>query len=156
MTGSAAHLLPIIAEKLLLVSLVAILAFKIGVIRSDLTLREINRLARAGNWYGAVFIAIIFFGPVRSFYAAGAWFARAEGTLFWMNFGAMSFLGLLSVLPTLKIAAWQREVKKFATSTPCAEDVLLVQRWLWLEVAGFIALFVLAIVASHGGGFSPE
>ena len=143
-----------VVHHFLVFALGALLAIKIVSVRPELAARDIDRLARIDAWYAALIAAIPAVGLSRVLLIVGGWNRYSGNIFFWAELSSFLAIGALSVTPTLTISRWRRDVHKFATSTPCLEDVLMVRRYLWLEVVTLAVAVVFAAAMARGYGIA--
>jgi uncharacterized membrane protein len=103
MNYAAADLHLAIAHHLLIFLLAGILAFEIGVIRLTMTGADINRVGRVDAWYGILALAIVAVGFSRAIFAAKGWGYYSINGFFWAKMAAFAAVGLLSIVPTVRI-----------------------------------------------------
>ena len=83
-------------------ALIGLLGAEFAVIRSDMTARDVKRLAALDIAYGITFAAILVIGLLRVFFGLkGADFYLAN-VFFWTKVGAFLLAALLSVVPTIR------------------------------------------------------
>jgi putative membrane protein len=140
-----------IAHHLLIFLLAGVLAFEVAVIRPELTAAQIQRLSRVDIWYGILAGLILAVGFSRVTFAAKGWDYYAHNYFFWAKLGTFALVGLLSVVPTLRILRWRRNIAANPSALPSTGEISTVQRFLWLEVIGLG--FVLAFAASMARGY---
>jgi putative membrane protein len=152
MNFAAADLHLAIAHHLLIFLLAGILAFEIGVIRLTMTGADINRVGRVDAWYGILALAIVAVGFSRAIFAAKGWGYYSINGFFWAKMAAFAAVGLLSIVPTVRIISWRRTLAKNAAFAPAAGDILKVRRFLWAEVAFFALIPACAAAMARGYG----
>ncbi|HEY0104629.1 MAG TPA: DUF2214 family protein [Rhizomicrobium sp.] len=145
MSHPQADLVLAVAHHLLAFCFAGTLAFEIAVATPDLTAPGIRRLARAAACGGVLWIALPAVGFSRAVLAAKGWDFYSANPFFWAALAAFAAVLLLAIVTAVEIGRWRRDTKKFATSTPCREDVLAVRRLLWLEAAALAPVLVLAV-----------
>jgi hypothetical protein len=86
-------------------------------------------------------------GFSRAIYAAKGWAYYEANGFFWAKIAAFATVGLLSIIPTIKIIRWRRALTADPAFLPAAPDIGGVRRYLWAEVAlfAFIPVFAAAI-----------
>lgn len=141
-----------IAHHLLIFAIAAIIAFELGVIRINLTSRDIARLARVDLWYCVLAGAIIAVGFTRAVFAAKGWAYYSVNLLFWAKIGTFAIIGLLSIAPTLAIMRWRKGLAANPGFLPTPEQIGKVRRFLWAEVALFALLPIFAAAMTRGYG----
>jgi len=97
-----------IAHHLLFLLLAGVLAFEIGVVRSNMDREDILRVARVDIWYGALAGAIILVGFLRAIFAAKGWAYYSVNLFFWAKVGAFAVVGVLSIMPTTEFIRWRK------------------------------------------------
>lgn len=140
-----------IAHHFLIFLLAGVLAFEIAVIRPELTQAQILRLSRVDIWYGILAGLIVAVGFSRATFAAKGWAYYSHNYFFWAKVASFAIVGLLSIMPTLRIIRWRRDATATPSTLPTARDIANVQRYLWLEVIGLG--FVLAFAATMARGY---
>jgi len=76
-----------IAHHLLFLLLAGVLAFELGVVRSNMDRQDILRVARVDVWYGVLAGAIILVGFSRAIFAAKGWAYYSVNLFFWAKLG---------------------------------------------------------------------
>ena len=116
-------------------ALIGLLGAEFAVIRSDMTARDVKRLAALDIAYGITFAAILVIGLLRVFFGLkGADFYLAN-VFFWTKVGAFLLAALLSVVPTIRFILWRRALAKNPAALPSAPDVRGTRRWMAGEAA---------------------
>ena len=92
-----------IVHHLLIFLLAGILAFEVGVIRQNIKRDDILRVARVDIWYGILAGAIVAVGFSRAIFAAKGWAYYSVNGFFWAKIAAFAAVGLLSIMPTVRI-----------------------------------------------------
>jgi putative membrane protein len=141
-----------IGHHLLIFLLAGILAFEVGVIRQNMNRQDIIRVARVDIWYGIVAALIIIVGFSRAIFAAKGWAYYSVNGFFWAKIVAFAVVGLLSIIPTIRIIRWRQSVQADAVFAPAAADISRVRRLLWAEVAFFALLPIFAAAMARGYG----
>ena len=141
-----------IAHHLLIFLLAGILAFEIGVIRLTMTSADILRVGKVDIWYGILAGLIIVVGFSRAIFAAKGWGYYSVNMFFWAKMICFAIVGLLSIMPTMRIIQWRRALANKAGFTPAADDIRSVRHYLWAEVVffAFIPAFAAAMARGYG------
>ncbi|MDP9901084.1 DUF2214 family protein [Variovorax ginsengisoli] len=105
-------------------------------------------LARLDMGYGVLAGLVLLAGAARVIWGAKGWAFYTGNSLFWAKLACFAVIGLLSVVPTLRILRWRK-----ATHLPSAEEVRAVHRWMGLQLALLPLLLVLASLMAHGIGY---
>ena len=141
-----------IAHHLLIFLLAGILAFEIGVIRLTMTATDIVRAGRVDIWYGIIAALIIVVGFSRAIFAAKGWAYYSVNLFFWAKMACFAVVGLLSIMPTMRIIQWRRTLADKESFAPAGDDIRSVRRYLWAEVVFFAFIAAFAAVMARGYG----
>lgn len=141
-----------ILHDLLIFLLAGVLAFEVGVIRPGMKSEDILRVSRVDSWYGILAAAILVVGFSRAIYAAKGWAYYETNGFFWAKIAAFAVVGLLSIVPTVRIIRWRRALGADAAFVPGAQEIADVRRYLWAEVVffAFIPAFAAAMARGYG------
>lgn len=141
-----------ILHHLLIFPLAGVLAFEVGVIRPGMKSEDILRVSRVDSWYGILAAAILVVGFSRAIYAAKGWAYYETNGFFWAKIAAFAVVGLLSIVPTVRIIRWRRALGADAAFVPGAQEIADVRRYLWAEVVffAFIPAFAAAMARGYG------
>jgi putative membrane protein len=127
-------------------ALVAALVVEMVLMRGELSPTAVRKLARWDMIYGISAGALLAIGLLRVFYfekGAGYYFHNAP---FLAKLGLFLGVGLLSIYPTLKLAAWKKQA-------PDPASVAAVRRVLHIELAGIVVILLCAALMADGIGF---
>lgn len=139
-----------IVHHLLVFLLAGVLAFEVGVVRPSMKSEDIWRVSRVDNWYGILAAAIIVVGFSRAIYAAKGWAYYEVNGFFWAKIAAFAVVGLLSIMPTIRIIGWRRALKADAAFLPATPAIAGVRRYLWAEVTFFALIPAFAAAMARG------
>jgi putative membrane protein len=73
--------------------------------------------------------------------------------MFWAKIAAFGAVGLLSIRPTMRIAAWQKLLKADAAFVPQQDDIARLRRFMLAEVHVFALIPVFAAAMARGVGY---
>lgn len=73
--------------------------------------------------------------------------------MFWAKIAAFGAVGLLSVRPTLRIAAWQKRLKVDAAFVPQRDDIDTLRRIMLAEIQVFALIPIFAAAMARGVGY---
>jgi putative membrane protein len=135
---SYAHLLAIL-------TLVVFIAGEAALCRPEwLNAAVVERLVTVDRIYGIAAAAVLLTGLARVFLGAkgGAWYGT--NWLLWLKFGLFVAVGLMSIRPTLRFAAWRAALRADGRLPP-PDEVRQVRRWV-MRQAHVIPLIPLAAV----------
>jgi putative membrane protein len=136
-----------IVHGVLFFALAGLLAVEIVSVKPDLAARDIERSARIDMWHRPLIAAILAAVLARALFTDSGWVRHGANVFFWAEIVTFLAVAALSVAPAITIDRWRRDIRKFATSTPCLEDVFMVWRYLWLEAACLALVLVFAASA---------
>lgn len=140
-----------IAHHILVFSLAGLLATEYALVRTDITRSGLARLARVDSFYGAVSMAVILVGIGRVVFGVRGWEYYVYYPVFWFKMAAFLAIGLLSILPTMRILAWRR-ASDGRVDIPEAE-IRRVRRLLQAELAVLALVLVFAAAMARGVGY---
>ncbi len=72
--------------------------------------------------------------------------------MFWAKIAAFGLVGILSIRPTMRIAAWQKLLKADAAFVPPLDEIKRLRRILLVEVHVFGVIPVVAAAMARGIG----
>ena len=135
----------------LLVFLIAgLIAIEWALIRPGLNGQRVPLLARVDAAYGAAAMAVIGIGALRVYYGLKGWEFYVFNTMFWAKMAAFVTVGLISIVPTMRIARWRRAGHEWAV--PHAE-IDSVRSFLKVEIAVFALIPLFAAAMARGYGY---
>jgi putative membrane protein len=145
-------LLLAILHHLLVFTLAGILAAEWVLVRPGLSGAGIGLLARIDASFGGVAMAVILVGAGRVFFGLKGWEFYVFNTMFWAKMTAFVVVGLLSIVPTIRISGWRKAEADNGFAVPDAE-VRSVRSFIKAEVAVFALIPVLAAAMARGVGY---
>lgn len=107
----------------------------------------LQRLARLDLFYGALAVAMLLAGLARLLWGARGWSFHADNPVFWLKLGLFALIGLLSVVPTLRLLRWRRSAE-----LPAAGELRALRRWMSAELLLLPALLACASLMARGIG----
>ena len=141
-----------VAHHLLVFALLGVLVAERTLVGGQLAPRRIRQLGRLDGFYGLLALAIVVVGSIRvAFGGKGSEFYLSN-PVFWAKIGAFAAVGLLSIVPTMRILAWRRALVADHVFTPRPDDVRRVGRFLSIELFLFplIPAFAAAMAMGYG------
>jgi putative membrane protein len=145
-------LLLAIAHHLLIFTLFGLLVTEMVMLKPEMPRSVLTRLARIDTAYGIVAGLIIVIGFSRvHFGLKGAAFYESN-PIFWAKIASFVAIGLLSIVPTMRIIRWRRAAAADPTFRPDATAVAAVKRLMHYEGVGFIFVLVFAAMMARGIG----
>ena len=140
-------LLLAILHHLLVFSLAGLLAAEWVLVRPGLAGTNLELLAGIDRAYGAVAMAVIAIGAGRVFFGLKGWEFYVFNHMFWGKMTAFVAVALLSIIPTIRIAAW----RKAGVGDPVPDrEILAVRSWLKGEAAAFALIPIFAAAMARG------
>ncbi len=95
-----------VLHHLLVFGLVMMLAMELALLRTSLP--DVRRLAGLDAGYGATALLVIVVGVCRVVWGGKGWAFYQANPFFWAKIGTFALIGLISVVPTLRILRWRR------------------------------------------------
>jgi putative membrane protein len=144
-------LLLAILHHILTFALAAALAVEFALVRPGLAGRDLRVLAHVDQAYGGLAGAVVVVGILRVMYGLKGWEFYVYNTSFWAKMAAFAAVGLLSVVPTVRIAGWRRGMRA-ATGlyVPPDAEVAGVRRLIRWQLAIFLLIPVFAAMMARG------
>lgn len=133
---------------LLAFSLAGVIAAEVVLIRPGLGGRTLALLARIDAAYGLLAVLLVVIGVSRVYLGLKGWEFYAYNTTFWAKIAAFAAVGLLSIVPTIRILRW-RAADDAAYVVPDAE-IRHVRGFIVAEVAIFALIPVFAAAMARG------
>lgn len=141
-----------ILHHLLAFSLAGIIAAEFVLIRNELTPATLRRLMRVDRHYGMLAMLIIFIGIGRVFYGLKGWEFYVYNWVFWVKMAIFTTVGLLSIIPTIRFIAWNRQAGMDNAFRVPVQELASVRRYVWLEALLFLAIPAFAAAMARGYG----
>ncbi|MCW0402972.1 hypothetical protein NB689_003222 [Xanthomonas sacchari] len=124
--------------------LIAALVAEWALLRTPLARIQLTRLVRIDAMYGVAALLILAIGALRVRYGLKGADYYLHNPWFWAKLGTFAAIGLLSLVPTLRLLRWRRQARRQPDWTPPPTQVRTLQRLLGLELALVAVLVVLA------------
>ncbi len=135
------------AHHLLVFSLVAVLVSELVLLAGAVDAARLRQLGQLDGAYGALAGLVLVAGGLRVVYGIKGWAFYSAQPFFWAKLAVFLLIGLLSIVPTLRLLRWRRQ-----RHLPAAAERQDLRRWLWAEVALLPLLPVLAVLMARGLG----
>jgi putative membrane protein len=145
-------LLLAIAHHLLIFALLGLLAAELASVGAGLSPRRIGLLAGLDRAYGGVAVLILVVGFARVFLGAKSAEFYLLNPMFWAKIAAFLAVGLLSIVPTMRLIAWNRRLRADPAFVPAAGEIAAVRRFLLAEAAVFPLIPIFAAAMARGYG----
>ena len=137
-----------VGHHLTVFALFGVLIVELVLVRKGMDADAIKRVANIDLWYGILAGLIVALGFARAVFAAKGWDYYQHNAVFWAKIGVFVVIGLLSVPPTIAYIRWRRP----NAPAPSDSEIAGLRRLLWLEVALFAILPILAAAMARGYG----
>lgn len=138
---------------LIVFGIAAVLAAELALMRpAAMSAQTVRLLGKFDAAYGLLALAILAAGFVRVWYGAKGPDFYLDNPMFWAKIGAFAAVGLLSIQPTMRIAAWQKASKAHAAFVPTQEEVGKLRRVLLIEIHVFALVPLFAAAMARGVG----
>ncbi|MDY4341148.1 DUF2214 family protein [Xanthomonas sp. LF07-6] len=131
--------------------LIAALVAEWTLLHAPLDHRQLARLVRADAGYGLAALLILVVGGLRVRYGLKGADYYLHNPWFWAKLGAFATIGLLSLVPTLRLLRWRRQARLQPTWAPDTAQVRTLQRLIGVELGLLAVLVVLAAAMARYG-----
>ncbi len=131
--------------------LIAALVAEWILLRAPLDNRQVTRLVRVDAGYGLAALLILAIGALRVRYGLKGTGYYLHNPWFWAKLGTFAAIGLLSLVPTLRLLGWRRQARLQPTWSPNAAQVRTLQRLIGVELGLLAVLVVLAAAMARYG-----
>ncbi|MEW6760197.1 MAG: DUF2214 family protein [Pseudomonadota bacterium] len=139
---------------LIVFGIASVLAAELALMRpAAMSPHTVRLLGRFDAAYGLLALAILFAGFARVWHGAKGADFYLDNPVFWAKIAAFGVVGILSIRPTLRIAAWRKLLKADAAFVPPQEEIHKVRRILLAEIHVFALIPVLAAAMARGIGY---
>jgi putative membrane protein len=141
-----------ILHHLLVFSLAGIIAAEFVLIRNELSASTLSRLARIDRHYGLLALLIIVVGVARVYWGLKGWEFYVYNWVFWAKMAAFAGVGLLSIVPTVRFIAWNRQAATDPGWRVPEAEYASVKTYLRWEAIVFLLIPVFAAAMARGYG----
>jgi len=139
---------------LIVFGIAAVLAAELALMRpAAMSPHTVRLLGRFDAAYGLLAIAILFAGFARVWRGAKGAEFYMDNPMFWAKIAAFGVVGILSIRPTMRIAAWQKQRKLDAGFVPPLEEITKLRRILLAEIHVFTLIPIFAAAMARGIGY---
>lgn len=143
-----------IVHHLIVFGLAAVLAAELALMRpAAMSPQTVKLLGRFDAAYGVLALAILAVGFIRVWYGAKGPDFYLHNHAFWAKIAAFAVVGLLSIKPTLRIAAWQKSLKADGAFMPPLEEVGKLRKTLLVEIHVFALIPIFAAMMARAVGY---
>jgi len=141
-----------ILHHLLVFSLAGIIAAEFVLARNEMTASTVRRLARVDRHYGMVATLVVLVGAARVVWGLKGWEFYVYNWVFWAKMVAFLVVGLLSIKPTMRFLAWNRQAGADAAWRVPETELAAVRSALGAEAVIFLLIPVFAAAMARGYG----
>lgn len=142
-----------IVHHLIVFGLAAVLAAELALMRpAAMSPQTVKLLGRFDAAYGMLSLAILAAGAIRVMYGAKGADFYLHNHAFWAKIAAFAVVGLISIKPTMRIAAWQKALKADAAYMPPLDEVGTLRKTLLIEIHVFALIPIFAAMMARGVG----
>lgn len=136
-----------VAHHLVVFSLVAVLVAEMALAGGPPDAQRLHQLGRLDRAYGGLAMLALVAGGLRAVFGAKGWSFYAANPMFWGKLGVFALVGLLSLVPTVRLIRWQR-----AGTLPAAAQWRNTLVWMRAQAALLAFAPVLAVLMARGIG----
>jgi putative membrane protein len=140
-----------IAHHLLVFALAIVLTMEIMVTRRDMGGSRLLYLSRLDIAFGAVAVGVVVIGVGRVLYGLRGPEYYVVNEFFWAKMAAFLAVGLLSIIPTVRIIGWRRATHANPEFRPQPAEVMTVRRFMHAEAMLFTLIPVFAALMARYG-----
>ena len=151
-TTMATDLILAILHHLLVFSIAAIIAAELVLVRPGLDRATLGLLGRVDAAYGLLAMLVIIVGAGRVYFGLKSWDYYVFYWVFWAKMAAFVATGLLSIVPTARIARW-RKAGGVGDHIVSEAEIASVRPWLKAEAAVFLLIPIFAAMMARGVGY---
>jgi putative membrane protein len=148
-----ADLVLAIVHHLLAFGLFAVLTAELMLVRYAVNPVAMRRLGMLDAMYGVVAISLIVIGFARVFHGAKGSGFYLHNPVFWTKVALFAAVGLLSIVPTVRILAWQKQLKADGAWQPPAAELQRVRRFVMAEIHIAALIPIAAAIMARGIGY---
>ncbi len=145
-------LLLAVAHHILIFGLLSLLIIEMMLIRQGVTASVVRRLATIDQAYGAVALLILVVGFCRVFFGDKGSAFYIFNWVFWAKVAAFVLIGLLSIVPTMRILQWRKALAANPSHIVPAEDAIAVRRFMHWQGIVFVLIPIFAALMARGYG----
>lgn len=109
---------------------------------------RLKQLGRLDSLYGLLSMSVVAAGFARAIYGAKGWSYYAHNEMFWAKISLFVVVGLLSVVPTVRLVRWRKQ-----GVLPDAAAMRGLRQWMLGEVAVIALIPVVAVLMARGIGY---
>lgn len=138
---------------LLAFAILGLIMAELFVLRAPLRPADVQALAKLDRNYGLAATLLILVGVSRVVWGVKGQAYYTHNHFFWLKMASFAAVGLLSIVPTVRILRWAKAQKTSPQFTPADGEVARVRRYLILECIAFALIPIFAATMARGFGF---
>lgn len=129
-------------------ALVAVLFAELVMIGGVADVGRMRQLAKLDSSYGLLSMGVIAAGFLRAIYGAKGWSYYSHNHMFWLKIGLFIIVGLLSIVPTVRLIRWRKE-----STLPDVSTLQATRQWILAELTVLALIPIAAILMARGIGY---
>lgn len=141
-----------IGHHLLVFALLGVIVAERALLASQIRVATLRRLRSLDSVYGVLALSVLAVGFLRVFFGIKGPDFYLPNPFFWAKIGSFAAVGLLSIVPTMRILAWHRRLVGDPEFSPAQAEVERVKRFVTAELLVFPLIPVFAAVMATGYG----
>ena len=148
------NLILTIGHHLLVFSLLGVIVAERAILSGTRAGPTLRRLRSLDGAYGLLALSVIAVGVLRVFFGLKGPDFYLPNPFFWAKMACFAAVGLLSIVPTVKILTWHRSLAGEPDFAPAQADVARVKRFVTTELLVFPLIPTFAAAMAQGYGLS--
>lgn len=136
-----------VTHHLVVFSLVAVLVAEMVLAGGTPDAARLKQLVGLDRLYGGLALLALVAGGLRAVYGAKGWSFYAGNPAFWTKLALFGLVGLLSIVPTLRLVRWRR-----SHALPDAASWQNTRAWMRAQLAVLAFIPVAAVLMARGIG----
>jgi putative membrane protein len=125
-------------------ALVGVLVAELVLIRPALAAETVKRLTRIDSAYGLLALALLAIGAARVVWGLRGWDYYSANPYFWAKIAFFLAVGLISIAPTMRFIAWNRQAGNDRGFTPPADEIARVRRMIHAQLGLLVLVMAMA------------
>jgi putative membrane protein len=139
-----------ILHHLLAFALLGVLAAEIAIAAPGIGGNRLRRLQQLDRMYGLLAGLLIVVGVLRVLYGGKGPEFYVASAAFWAKMAAFAGVGLLSIVPTVRIIGWGKRARADGAFAVPAAEVAALRKWFGGQLALFALIPVFAAMMARG------
>ena len=140
----------VVGHNLAAFGMAAILAVELALVRPGMSGEEVMRLRRLDSFYGSLIGLVLFVGILLVSYSPEGQAFYTENPIFWLKMAAFAAVGILSILPTVRIYYWWQAAKDAGFFQAPDDEIAKARKFLRIEAIVFATIPVFSAFTTHG------